>query len=105
MTDINSALEAQREILLRLTALAQFDPQRYYPSENESLCRFCGIRPRRGNLCESCEARRERLAKYFPDVPPPTPTVHPPALAGRSAKQRMTPLIAAKPEWLPYKAE
>lgn len=63
--------ETQREILLRLTAIAQLDPKRWYPSDNDALCRFCGLKPRRGNLCESCEERRSRLAERFPDVPPP----------------------------------
>ena len=105
MSDISTALEARREILLRLTALAQLDPKRYYPSENERLCYFCGIRPRKVNLCVECEARRERYAKEFPDVPPPTPAVRVP-IAVRNQANGMTALSAIKtPEWSPHNSE
>lgn len=61
----------QRILLLRLTATASLNPQMFFPSDDDTKCRYCGIRKRHGNLCVECEARRLRLAAKFPDVPPP----------------------------------
>ena len=102
MSEPFAALETHREILLRLTALVQRDPARAFPSENDAMCRFCGLHPRQGNLCESCEARRVRLAQHFPDVPPPIPEPHAPTTIQRS-ESTMTKLgTVARPEWMPY---
>jgi hypothetical protein len=106
MSEISTALEAHREILLHLTAIAQLDPKAYFPSDNESLCRFCGIRPRRGNLCVECEARRERLAAQFPDVPPPIREARVPLSTRMKSENGMTALGAIqRPTWSPHNSE
>ena len=106
MSQISTALEAHREILLRLTGIAQLNPKEYYPSDNDSLCRFCGIRPRRGNLCSECDTRRERLAKQFPDVPPPVRQARAPLSARQKSASGMTALGAIeRPIWTPHNSE
>ena len=101
MSEISTALEAHREILLRLTAMVQIDPK----VNLDGQCRFCGIRPRVGNLCIQCDARRERLAAKFPDVPPPTPPVRAP-ISVRNQANGMTALSAIdRPTWSPHNSE
>ena len=101
MSEILNMVEAHRELLLRLTAMVQLDPR----SNLDGLCRFCGIRPRVKNLCMDCDARRERLAQKFPDVPPPAPAIKAP-IAVRSTPLGMTALGSIdRPEWTPHNSE
>ena len=104
---ISPALEARREILLRLTAITQINPKRWTTGENQSDCQFCGFRPKRdGNLCVDCEARRVRFAAEFPDVPPPIQDRKPPLSVRVKSASGMTALGAIqRPDWSPHNSE
>ena len=105
MSEISTPLEAHREILLRLSAITQLDPKRYYPADNDRLCRFCGIRPRQRNLCVECEARRVRLAALFPDVPPPIQDIKPPVMVSSSSSDMTALGLIQRPTWSQHNSE
>lgn len=58
-------LETERAQLARLNYLGGQDPRR----STDDRCQACGLHPADPLLCSGCEARRQRLAAKFPDVP------------------------------------
>lgn len=98
---------AQRSIVRRLNAFAMRNPDSWYPSANgKDLCYYCGIYPRQPNLCESCEAFRQRLLNKFPDERQRRDGDWRDIGHGRLSADDagLTPLQSIRrPEWMPFK--